>query len=100
MQENLLIPMICIKPPLVAYLERNSLFNSDKTVLGDVKIVMDSPALSTSSQNNHRRLRLFYQSKEYTNGTPGGAETESGIYSQTVVTEQKRILKRHSVNRQ
>ena len=48
MQENILIPMICIKPPLVAYPERNSLFNIDKMALGYVKTVMDSPALPTS----------------------------------------------------
>ena len=47
-QKNVLIPMICIKPALVAYLERNNIFNFNKNVLGYVKTVMDSPALSIS----------------------------------------------------
>ena len=46
MQENFLIPMICISPPLVYYLERDSLFNFDKMLLGYVKAVIDSPPLS------------------------------------------------------
>ena len=46
MQENFVIPIICIKPPLMAYLERNGIFNFDKMVLGYVKTVMDSTALS------------------------------------------------------
>ena len=45
MQENFFIPMICIKPTLVAYLERNGIFNFDEMVLGYVKTVIDSPAL-------------------------------------------------------
>ena len=59
MQQNFLIPMICIKPPIVAYLERNGIVNFDKMVLGYVKTVMDSPAFSISFSNNHRRLRFF-----------------------------------------
>ena len=31
--------MMCVKPPLVAYLERNSIFNFDKIVLRYVKTV-------------------------------------------------------------
>ena len=46
MQEIFIIPMIWNKPSLMAYLERIGLFKFDKTVLGYVKIVMDSPALS------------------------------------------------------
>ena len=34
-----------IKPPLVAYLQRKSLFNFDKSVLDYVKIAIDWPAL-------------------------------------------------------
>ena len=48
MQENFLIPMIGTKPPLVAYLERNSLFNFDEMVLDYVKTVIGSPALYIS----------------------------------------------------
>ena len=62
MQENFVIPMICVKPPLVAYLERNRLFNIDEIVLGYVKIVMESPVLVFSILNKRRRLRHFYQS--------------------------------------
>ena len=36
MQENFLLPMICIKPPLVGYLGRNNIFNFDQMVLGYV----------------------------------------------------------------
>ena len=93
-------PMICIKPPLVAYLERNSLFNFDKTVLSYVKTVVDSPALSTSFQKGHRRLRIFTDLETTQTTTSGAGDTKSGIYSKTVVIEQKRIQKRHSVNRQ
>ena len=52
--------MICIKQPLVAYLERNSICNFDKVVLGYVKTTIDSPSLF---QNNHRRLGNSYYAK-------------------------------------
>ena len=64
MQGNFLIPMICSKPPLVAYLERNSMFNFDKMVLGYVKTVMDSPALSISLKQSSQ-IENFYQSRDY-----------------------------------
>ena len=48
MQENFVILMIYIKTPVAAYLEGNSISNFDKTVLGYMKTVMDSPALSIS----------------------------------------------------
>ena len=51
----------------MAYLERNTLFNFDKTALGYVKTAMDSPTLSISFQNYHRRLRNFYRSIDYAN---------------------------------
>ena len=40
--------MICTKPPLVAYIERNSIFNCDKVVLGYVTTAIDSPSLFES----------------------------------------------------
>ena len=97
---NFLIRMICINPPLVAYVERNSLFNFDKMVFGNVKTAMDSPALSTSFENNHPRLRIFTALETKRTKTSGTCETKLGINSKTVVKEQKKIQKRHSVNRQ
>ena len=53
-----------LKPPLVAYFERNALCNFDKMILGYVKTIMDSPALPISFRNNHRRLRKFHRSRD------------------------------------
>ena len=72
--------MICIKPPSVAYPERNSLFNFDKMVLGYVKTVMDSPALSTTFSNQSLQIEIFFTDLETTQTTTSGAgETISGI---------------------
>ena len=62
--------MIFTKPPLVAYLERNSLFNFDKMVLdkmvlGYVKTVIDSPALSIYFSKQSSQIEIFFQSRDY-----------------------------------
>ena len=59
MQENFLIPMTCTKPPLVAYLERNTLFNFDKIVLSFVKTVPDSTALPISLSKQSSQIEKF-----------------------------------------
>ena len=82
MQENFSIPMICAKPPLVAYLERNSLFNFDQMVLGYVKTVNDSPALSISFSKQSSQIENFlpiYRLRKST--TSGAGDTTSGIFS-------------------
>ena len=59
MQENILISMICTEPPLVAYLDRNSLFNFDKMILGYVKTAIDSPALPIYFSKQSSRIEKF-----------------------------------------
>ena len=78
MQENFPIPMICIKPPLVAYRERNSIFKFDKMILGYVKLVMDSPALPMSFLKQSSRLEKFLPLRQAT--ASGAGETKSEIY--------------------
>ena len=69
--------MTCIKPPLVGYLERNSICNFDKMVLGYVKSYgFTSVAhlfLSQSSQ-----IEKFLPMRQTT--TDGSGETKSGIF--------------------
>ena len=65
MQENFLITMICTKSPLVAYLERNCLFNFDKMLLGYVKTAIDSPGLSISFSKQSSQIEKFYRSRDY-----------------------------------
>ena len=49
--------MICIKPPLMAYLERNSIFNLDETVLGQTgKNTHYAKHVHHSSMIEHRIL--------------------------------------------
>ena len=100
MQENFLIPMICIKPPLVAYLERNGFFNFDKMVLSYVKTVIDSPALSVSFQINPRELRNFYRFRNYAKRKLLAQVRHNRGFIARQVIEQKIIQKGHSVNRQ
>ena len=67
-----LIPMTCMKPPLVAYLERNSICKFDKMVLGYAKTAIDSPTLlKQSSQIGKFLLRKSTAS--------GASETKSGF---------------------
>ena len=75
------IPMIYIKPRLVVYLERNSLFNFDKTEHDYVKIVTDSPALSISFQNNIADWDIFTVLETTQTTTAGGDEKKTRIYS-------------------
>ena len=78
MQENFIIPMICIKPPLVGYFERNSIFNFGKMVLGYVKTVWI-----------HQRCPSLFKaiiadweiSPMRPTTTAGAGETKSGIYT-------------------
>ena len=78
MQENFLTPMICIKPPLVGFLERNSIFNFDKMVptwLRENSYGFTSVAhlfLKQSSQ-----IEKFLPMRQT---TAGAGETKSGIY--------------------
>ena len=82
MRENFHIPMICTKPPLVAFLERNNLFNFDRMVLGYVKTVIDSPALSMSFPKQSSHTENFLQMYRLRNTTTSCAgERKSGIYS-------------------
>ena len=53
--------MIWIKPLSVAYLERNSICNFHKMVLGYMKTAIDLPS---PFQNNHRRLGNSYYAKQ------------------------------------
>ena len=92
--------MMCTKPQLLAYLERNGLFNVDKTVLAYVKTVMDLPVLFTSFPNDHRRLRNINGSRDYANDNILAMVRQYRGFIETMVTEQKKIQKRHSVNRQ
>ena len=80
--------MICTKPPLVAYLERNSLSNFDKMVLGYVKTAFDSPGLSISFSKRSSQIETFLPVWRLRKTTTSGAgETKLGIYSYTLVIE-------------
>ena len=79
-------------------LGRNRLFNFDEMVLDYVKTGMDSPALFSSFSKQSPQIENFFNNLETKQTTTSGAgETNVEKYSWTVVIEQKRIQKRHSL---